>query len=165
MPTDGGHGTHVADIVAGKSADGSHKGVAPGASLLAVKVCSAVSTSCNGVALLLAMDFALDPNGDGDISDAVDVINMSLGSDYGQIEDDLSEASTDAVKLGVVVVTAAGNGANRPYIVSSPSIAPGVDQRRANSSAERRGVSRWSSTRRLRSPVRIPIRRRLTGRR
>ena len=48
------------------------------------------STACNGIALLLAMDFALDPNGDGDISDAVDVINMSLGSDYGQIEDDLS---------------------------------------------------------------------------
>ena len=53
----GGHGTHVADIIAGKTADGSHKGVAPGASLLAVKVCSAVSTSCNGVALLARHGF------------------------------------------------------------------------------------------------------------
>ena len=72
------------------------------------------------------MDFALDPNGDGDTCDAVDVINMSLGSDYGQIEDDLSLAATNAVKLGVVVVVSAGNGANKPYVVGSPSTAPGV---------------------------------------
>jgi minor extracellular serine protease Vpr len=125
-PTDGGHGTHVADIIAGKSVDGTHKGTAPGAKLVAVKVCSSVSTACSGVALLRGMDFALDPNGDGDTSDAVDIINMSLGSDYGQIEDDLTEASTNAVKLGVVVVAAAGNGSNKPYVVGSPSIAPGV---------------------------------------
>jgi len=122
-PCNGGHGTHVADIIAGN--DGaSHKGVAPGASLYAVKVCSAVSTACSGVALLQAMEFALDPDGDGDISDAVDVINMSLGSDYGQIQDDLAEASSIVSQLGVVVVAAAGNAADRPYIVSSPSISP-----------------------------------------
>lgn len=123
---EGGHGTNVADIIAGKSLDGTHKGVAPGASLLAVKVCSSVSTSCNGIALLKGMDFALDPNGDGDLSDAVDVINMSLGSSYGQIEDDLSGASANAVALGVVVVASAGNSANRPYITGSPASTPGV---------------------------------------
>ncbi len=48
-----GHGTHVADIIGGRSADGTHEGIAPGVSLYAVKVCSAVSTSCNGVAMLL----------------------------------------------------------------------------------------------------------------
>jgi minor extracellular serine protease Vpr len=115
-----GHGTHVADIIAGK------KGMAPGASLVAIKACSAVSSSCNGIALLKAVDFAIDPNGDGDTEDAVDVINMSLGSNYGQIEDDLTLASSNAVKIGVVIVASAGNGANRPYIVGSPSIAPGV---------------------------------------
>jgi subtilisin family serine protease len=121
-----GHGTHVADIIAGKSADGTHKGMAPDASLYAVKVCSAVASACSGVALLQGMDFALDPNGDGDTSDAVDVINMSLGSDYGQVEDDLTFASANAVKLGVVVVASAGNGSNRPYKVGSPSTALGV---------------------------------------
>jgi subtilisin family serine protease len=121
-----GHGTHVADIIAGRSTDGLHVGVAPGASLVAIKVCSSVASSCNGIALLKAIDFALDPNGDGDLSDAVDVINMSLGSDYGQEEDDLYLASQNAVNLGVVVVAAAGNASNRPYIVSSPSVAPGV---------------------------------------
>ncbi|HEY5808920.1 MAG TPA: S8 family serine peptidase [Povalibacter sp.] len=121
-----GHGSHVADIIAGKSQDGTHVGMAPGASLLAVKVCSAVATSCNGVALLLAVDFALDPNADGDMSDAADIIHLSLGSDYGQVEDDLTAALQDAVDLGVVVVASAGNGSNKPYVVGSPSIAAGV---------------------------------------
>jgi subtilisin family serine protease len=121
-----GHGTHVADIIAGKSADGAHKGMAPGASLVAVKTCSAVSSSCNGVALLLGMDFALDPNGDSDVSDAVDVINMSLGSSYGQVEDDLSLAAANAVELGVVVVASAGNSANKPYVTGSPASTAGV---------------------------------------
>jgi minor extracellular serine protease Vpr len=121
-----GHGTHVADIIAGQSLDGAHKGVAPGAKLVAVKVCSAISSACNGVALLKGMDYALDPNGDGDMSDAVDVINLSLGSPYGQVEDDLTLAAINAVKLGVIVVASAGNSANRPYVTGSPSIGPGV---------------------------------------
>lgn len=121
-----GHGTHVADIIAGRSADGTHKGMAPDASLLAVKVCSAVATACSGVALLQGMDYAIDPNGDGDTSDAVDVINLSLGSDYGQVEDDLSLAAANAVKLGVVVVASAGNGGNKPYVAGSPATAVGV---------------------------------------
>jgi subtilisin family serine protease len=121
-----GHGTHVADIIGGHSLDNLHKGVAPGASLYAVKVCSAVATSCSGVALLQGMDFALDPNGDDDLSDAVDVVNMSLGSNYGQEQDDLTEASANAVRFGVVVAAAAGNAADRPYIVSSPSVGAGV---------------------------------------
>ncbi|HSV68471.1 MAG TPA: S8 family serine peptidase [Methylibium sp.] len=121
-----GHGSHVADIIAGRSNDGAHKGVAPGASLVAVKVCSAVATSCNGVALLKGMDFAIDPNGDSDFSDAVDVVNMSLGSNYGQEEDDLTLAATEAVKLGVVVVASAGNGGNKPYVTGSPGMGAGV---------------------------------------
>jgi subtilisin family serine protease len=122
----GGHGSHVADIIGGSSRDGTHKGVAPGTKLFALKVCSSVSNSCSGVALLKAMDFAVDPDGDGDVSDHVDVINMSLGQAYGQIEDDLTLASENAVRLGVVVVTAAGNSGDKPYVVSSPSIGPGV---------------------------------------
>jgi len=121
-----GHGSHVADIIAGRSADGTHVGVAPGASLHAVKVCSAVASSCNGIALLKGMDYALDPNGDGSIKDAVDVVNMSLGSSYGQIQDDLSAASANAVKAGVVVVASAGNSADRPYITGSPGATPEV---------------------------------------
>ena len=121
-----GHGTHVADIIGGRSADGAHEGIAPGASLYAVKVCSAVSTACNGVAMLLGMDWSLDPNGDGDISDAVDVVNMSLGSSYGQEQDDSTLAADNLVNAGVVVVVSAGNSADRPFIVGSPSSAAGT---------------------------------------
>ncbi|MCS7062329.1 MAG: S8 family serine peptidase, partial [Anaerolineae bacterium] len=122
----GGHGTHVADIIAGRNVSDTHRGVAPGAQLYAVKVCSSVSSSCNGIALLKGMDFALDPNGDDDLSDAADIINMSLGASYGQKEDDLSEAAANAVRAGVVVVASAGNSADRPYITGSPSSAPEV---------------------------------------
>ena len=120
----GGHGTHVADIIGGASLDGRHKGVAPGAKLYAVKVCSNQSSSCNGEALLRGMDWAMDPNGDLDFADAADVINLSLGSSYGQREDDLSEAVSAAVRFGIVVVASAGNSADRPYILGSPSSAP-----------------------------------------
>jgi subtilisin family serine protease len=123
---EGGHGTHVADIIAGKSLDGTQKGMAPGAALYAVKVCSSVSTSCNGVALLKGMDFAMNPDGNVATDDAVDVINLSLGSGYGQIEDDLTQAVSNAVAAGTVVVASAGNSADRPYIAGSPSIAPGA---------------------------------------
>lgn len=114
-----GHGTHVADIIGGVAP--GNQGVAPGVLFYAVKVCSAVSSSCSGVALLQGVDYALDPNGDGDISDRVDVMNLSLGSSYGQDEDDLTAALNTASEAGVVVVASAGNSADKPYIVGSPS--------------------------------------------
>lgn len=122
-PCAGGHGSHVSDIILGIGPD---KGVAPGARLLAYKACSAVSTSCSGVALLQAVDASLDPDGNGDIVDRADVINLSLGSSYGQVEDDLSFALVNAVKAGAVVVASAGNSADRPYIAGSPSVAPEI---------------------------------------
>jgi subtilisin family serine protease len=116
----GGHGTHVASIIAGDN------GVAPGADLYAYKVCSSVSPSCSGVAILQAFEAALDPNGDGDVEDAVDVINLSLGATYGQIENPSSGAAANAVRMGVTVVASAGNSGDRPYITGSPSSTPEV---------------------------------------
>jgi len=114
-----GHGTHVADISAGL------QGVAPGTEVYAVKVCASFSTSCSGVALIQGMDFALDPNGDGDLGDHVDVINMSLGSLYGQaFDDDLSQAVDNASAVGVLTVTASGNSADKPYVTDAPGAAP-----------------------------------------
>ena len=116
-----GHGTHVADIIAGIGPD---VGVAPGASLYAVKVCSSISTACSGIALIQGMEFAVDPNDDSDTSDHVDIVNMSLGSLYGQpFDDDLSLAVDNATDLGVLTVAAAGNAADKPFIVDTPSAA------------------------------------------
>ncbi len=119
-PDYSGHGTHVADILGGVN------GVAPGASLYAVKVCSAVASSCSGVAILEGLDYAADPNDDGDLSDAVDVVNMSLGLSYGQVQDDSVLAVQNLVDFGVVVVISAGNDGDKPYVVSSASTAPGA---------------------------------------
>jgi subtilisin family serine protease len=114
-----GHGTHVAHIIGGVG------GVAPGVALYAVKVCSSVSTACSGIALIQGMDFAADPNGDGKYSDRVDLINMSLGSPYGQpFDDDLSAAVENATKLGILTVASAGNSSDKPYVMGTPSAAP-----------------------------------------
>lgn len=114
----GGHGTHVADIIGGAT------GVAPGVDLYALKACSSVSTSCSGIALLQAVEWAADPNGDGDTSDHLDIVNMSLGSNYGQpFDDDLVFAVNNASAAGVLFVASAGNGSNKPYITGSPSSA------------------------------------------
>jgi subtilisin family serine protease len=114
----GGHGTHVAHIIGGSN------GVAPGVDLYAVKVCSSISTGCSGVALIQGMEFAVDPDGDGDTSDHVDIVNMSLGSNYGQpYDDDLSVAVNNASAIGVLTVASAGNSADKPYVVGTPSAA------------------------------------------
>jgi subtilisin family serine protease len=115
---EGGHGTHVGHIIAGKG------GVAPGASLYAVKVCSSVSTSCSGIALIQGMDYAADPNGDGKFNDRVDIINMSLGSSYGQpFDDDLSAAVDAATSLGILTVASAGNSSDKPFANGTPAAA------------------------------------------
>jgi subtilisin family serine protease len=113
-----GHGTHVADIIGGLA------GVAPGVGLYAVKVCSAVSSSCSGIALIQGMEFAVNPNGDGRLDDRVDIINMSLGSNYGQpFDDDLAAAVDNATAVGVLTVASAGNGGDKPYINGTPAAA------------------------------------------
>jgi subtilisin family serine protease len=117
-PCAGGHGSHVADIIGGAA------GVAPGVDLYAVKVCSAVSTSCSGVALIQGMEYAVDPNGDGDTSDRMDVVNMSLGSPYGQaFDDDLAFAVDNATRAGVLTVASAGNSSDKPYVTGTPAAA------------------------------------------
>jgi subtilisin family serine protease len=114
----GGHGTHVAHIIGGVG------GVAPGVSLYAVKVCSSVTTSCSGIALIQGMEYAADPNGDGKAKDRVDIINMSLGSSYGQpFDDDLSAAVNNATKLGILTVASAGNSGDKPYANGTPGAA------------------------------------------
>src|SRR5690606_30826348 len=92
-------------------------GVAPHAQLYALKV-----FGCQGSSELvdLAIEWAMDPNGDGDLSDHVDVINLSLGSDFGSPFDMTTIAAENAAAAGVIVVAAAGNGGDTVYVVDSP---------------------------------------------
>ena len=123
---EGGHGTHVASTVAGVEVSGVDittigNGVAPDALLYAFKVFGA-DGSTNLV--VDALEMAMDPNGDGDISDRVDVINMSLGSSMGpaDVTDPEYIAVENAAAMGVFLAVSAGNSGDTTYIVGSPSV-------------------------------------------
>ncbi|MFC0118275.1 S8 family serine peptidase [Pseudoalteromonas xiamenensis] len=104
-PMDGhGHGTHVAGIV---GANGTLKGVAPDVTFHAYKVLSDQgSGSTSGI--IAALERSVDPDGDINTDDAVDIINMSLSGD-GSPTGPLSTATNNTVDAGVIVVVAAGN--------------------------------------------------------
>lgn len=113
-PADEGHGTFVASSV---------NGIAPDVEFYAYTVCT---QSCPGAAQIAALEAAMDPNGDGDISDRVDVINMSLGGIFGstQTVSGTQLLIQKAAKQGVSMVISAGNDGPNPYIVGGPSTTP-----------------------------------------
>lgn len=122
-----GHGTHVAATAAGiddGDTDDVGTGMAPAANLYAYKVFGDVAGSTALVSD--ALELALDPNNDLNIEDAVDVVNMSLGSPFGHPGDPSAIASQNAVDNGVVVVASSGNSGPVPYVTGSPAVADGV---------------------------------------
>ena len=123
-----GHGSHVAGSAAGfgvlsngSEYTGSYDqlthnnsfligpGVAPKADLYAVRV-----FGCEGSTDVVteAIEWAIDND--------MDVINMSLGSNFGPSDTADALAADDASKAGVVVVSAAGNAGDISYILGSP---------------------------------------------
>ncbi len=101
---DQGHGTHVAGIAA---ADGTLKGVAPGAHLLAYKVLDSHGSGSESD-VIAGIDAAVDPDGDPTTDDGADVINLSLAADW-QPQDAMTAAVDAASAAGVVVAVGAGN--------------------------------------------------------
>ncbi|HBA85138.1 MAG TPA: hypothetical protein DCZ95_13695 [Verrucomicrobia bacterium] len=120
-----GHGTSVAGVAGGLGVTtngtpfhGSYNtntplqflrippGVAPGATLYGLRV-----FGCSGSTFLVpqALDWAVDPDGDGVYTDRLDVVNISIGS-YFSPPDDLSFLAIENASLaGVMVVQSAGN--------------------------------------------------------
>ncbi|MFO1541102.1 MAG: S8 family serine peptidase, partial [Chloroflexota bacterium] len=125
----GQHGTHVAGTAAGfgvtdagdaytgpytanaiRDADlRIGPGTAPNASILAYRI-----FGCSGSTF-----FTLDAI-ERAVRDGADVINMSLGSNFGSPGTVDALASDNAVLAGVVVVASAGNSAASAYITGSP---------------------------------------------
>ncbi len=102
---DHGHGTHVAGIVA---ADGANlSGVAPNAKLMAFKVLDSYGFGFQSH-IIAGIERAVDPNGDGNFDDRVDIANLSLGG-TGDADDPQSQAVDNAVELGVTICISAGN--------------------------------------------------------
>jgi len=115
---DMGHGTHCAAIAAG---NGVLKGVAPDAKIYAYKVLDAGGSGKNSD-LISAIERVVDPNQDGDFSDHLDIISLSLGG-YGNPDDPVSQAIDNAVNSGVVAVIAAGNSGPGENTIGSPGTA------------------------------------------
>jgi subtilisin family serine protease len=148
----GDHGTHVAGSAGGYgvNADGTTfdgdyaslsssdlldmkvgPGMAPESTLHALKI-----FGCDGStnAVIPALDWALDPNGDGDFSDHLDMVNMSLGSDYGVVDDPENDVVNALTAQGVLSVISMGNnsdltdtGGSPGNAVSSLAVASTVD--------------------------------------
>jgi len=95
-------------------------GVAPKALLYAIRV-----FGCTGSTdvVVQAIDWALDPNGDMNMSDHLDVINMSLGSNNGGLSSLDAMASENASLAGMIVVAASGNANDSYMITSAPAVA------------------------------------------
>lgn len=117
---EGGHGTHVAGSVAGLG-DGlnSYNGMAPDADLYSIKVFGA-DGSTSDMVVIAGLEFAVDPNGDDDLGDQLDVVNLSLGSSYGNPKLLYSEAVKNLAQGGTVSVISAGNSGDKDYIVGAP---------------------------------------------
>ncbi len=118
-----GHGTALAMVAAGVRNDGplaTVTGVAPKAFLGNYKVFGTpgFNDSASDDAILKAIDDA--------VSDGMDVINLSLGSDLApRLVDDLdAQAVERATKAGVIVVVSAGNSGPDLNTMSSPASAP-----------------------------------------
>ena len=64
--------------------------------------------------LVAAYERAMDPNQDGSVDDAVDVLSFSGGVDYGTLNSMEAMAAQRVVDLGTVFVASAGNSGNQP---------------------------------------------------
>ena len=117
---EGGHGTHVAGTVAGIGDNvTSYNGMAPDADLYAIKVFGAEGSTSDMV-VIAGLEYAADPNGDGDLRDQLDIVNLSLGSGYGNPKILYAEAVKNLAKGGTVSVISAGNSGAKDYIVGAP---------------------------------------------
>jgi lactocepin len=133
------HGTHVAGTVGanGDETNSGVKGIAPGVQLIAEKVFSDKGGGASEDDLIAAIEHS--------ITMGADVINMSLGSDAGDVggeNDPVQKAIRVATEQGTLVIAAAGNASYssknnlmfssiRPYadnpdigVVGSPGVSP-----------------------------------------
>jgi hypothetical protein len=129
------HGTEEAGIVAGSANVGGVQGVAPGASVLPIRVAGWQRNASGGWAvyartdqIIAGLERAVDPNGDGDAHDAARVALVGVAARFDSFGDGpLARAAAGALALDTLVVAPAGNdGPKGPGYgsISAPGGAP-----------------------------------------
>jgi serine protease AprX len=121
----GGHGTHVAGLIAGDgtASGGAYAGVAPGANLVDVRVIS--STGATTISTLIAgMQWVLAHRADYNIR----VVNLSAGAPVtvSYSDDPLAAAVEVLVFAGITVVVSAGNAGPGASTITTPGSDPFV---------------------------------------
>jgi Subtilase family len=96
-------------------------GTAPKSLLYAIKV-----FGCTGSTNVTsqALDWALDSNGDGDFSDHLDLVDMSLGIDFGASDDPDALFVRKLAANNVLAVISAGNGGDLYDVGGAPGNTP-----------------------------------------
>jgi subtilisin family serine protease len=116
-----GHGTHVAGIIgASGSGDGdSTTGVAPGVTFGAYRIFGCEG-STDSTVILSALNMAK--------ADGMDIVNLSLGSDFASWPDypDAAAASNLAANGVVVTVSAGNSGDTGLFSAGTPAVGAGV---------------------------------------
>ena len=129
------HGTEMAGLLVGSGGPGALTGVAPGATVVPIRVAGWQRDASAGWAVygrtdqvLAGLERAVDPNGDGDAHDAVPVALVALAEPFAAFADGpLARAVTGAGRLNTLVVAPAGNdGPKGPAFgsISGPGGAP-----------------------------------------
>ncbi|MDX6475525.1 MAG: minor extracellular serine protease Vpr, partial [Gaiellaceae bacterium] len=131
------HGTELAGLLVGAGGPGGLHGVAPGATVLPIRV-AGWQPGADGHSmvygrsdqLIAGLDRAVDPNGDGDSHDAVRVALIGVSEPYAAFaQGPEAIAVQGALDLNTLVVTPAGNdgGAGPSFgSVAGPAGAPGA---------------------------------------
>jgi len=131
------HGTEMAGLLVGSGGPGALAGVAPGATVLPIRVAGwQRDASANWAVygrtdqILAGLERAVDPNGDGDAHDAARVAMIGVAEPFAAFADGpLARAAEGAMRLDTLVVAPAGNdGPAGPGYgsVSGPGGSPAV---------------------------------------
>ncbi len=111
------HATELAGIITGSEGPGGLHGIAPGASILPIRVAGWQPDSEGGYSIysrtdqiLAGLDAAVDPNDDGDAHDAARIALIGVVEPYAAFPDGpLARAVAGAATLDTLVIVPAGN--------------------------------------------------------
>jgi subtilisin family serine protease len=111
------HGTRMAGILVGKDGPAGLQGVVPGATVFPIRILGweqatdgSYALLGHGDTLLAGLERAVDPNGDGDVSDALPIALAAVVEPYASFPDSPeARAVAGAAQLGTLVVAPSGN--------------------------------------------------------